>query len=87
MGLTKIGEKLDTYFFRLKDGKAAKIKPGHVEKVIVKLQAKQALLREELSDSRKPSKRERLESKLTVAENQIERARWLLQKIESDPNA
>jgi uncharacterized protein YaiL (DUF2058 family) len=87
MGLTKIGEKLDSYFSRLEDRKAAKIKPAHVEKVIVKLRAKQALLKEEISDSKKPSTRERLESKLSSAEDQIQRAEWLLQKIGSDPKA
>ena len=87
MGLTKSGEKLDSYFKRLEDGKAAKIEPAHVKKVIVKLQAKQALLKEEIATVKKPSKRERVESKLSIAEDQIQRAEWLLQKIESDPNA
>ena len=85
MGLTKIGEKLDSYFRRLDDGKAAKIKPSHVEKVIAKLRSKQALLKIEISDSVKPSKKERLERKLSITVDQIKRAEWLLDKIGSNP--
>lgn len=81
MGLNKISEKLDNYYARLDDGKAAKIKPAHVEKVIDKLRAKQVLLRQDISTSQKPSQKERLERKLAVAEDQIERAEWLLEKI------
>ncbi|AXI41038.1 hypothetical protein [Sulfitobacter sp. SK011] len=81
MGLEKIGEKLDRYFNRLEQGKAAKIKPNHVEKVISKLRAKQKLLQEELGSAEKPSKKTRLESKLATVSEQIERAEWLLEKI------
>ena len=84
MGLTKIGEKLDKYFSRLENGKAARIKPSHVEKVIAKLRAKQALLKTEIRDSEKPSKKERLESKLVTVHRQIERAEWLLDQVCSE---
>ncbi|MGA9253485.1 MAG: hypothetical protein WBV78_20960 [Roseobacter sp.] len=81
MGLTKIGEKLDKYFGRLDDGKAVKIKPAHVEKVIAKLRAKQSILQQEIDTATKPSQKERLKRKLSVAEDQIERAEWLMEKI------
>jgi len=81
MGLAKIGEKLDKYFSRLEDGKAAKIKPSHVEKVIAKLRAKKSLLQQDINTAAKPSQKERLERKLSVAEDQIARAEWLLDKI------
>jgi hypothetical protein len=83
MKLGKITEKLDDYFSRLEGGKAKKIKPSHVEKVIAKLHTKQRLLNEELLDAENPSKRDRLESKLTTARKQIERAEWLLAKVSS----
>ena len=81
MGLGKISEKLDDYFSRLEGGKAKKIKPKHVEKVIAKLHTKEGLLREELRDAKKASKRERLKNKLATAREQIERAEWLLEKV------
>jgi uncharacterized protein YaiL (DUF2058 family) len=81
MELESIAEKLDKYFSRLERGKAAKIKPAHVEKVIAKLQAKQQLLQEELRAAEKPSKKSRLENKLVTVCEQVERAEWLLDKI------
>lgn len=85
MGLKKIAEKLDTYYKRLELGKAAKIEPSHVEKVIAKLQAKQEQLKTELSETEKPSKRQRLEGKLATVEEQIARSEWLLKEIGSVP--
>lgn len=84
MGLTKINEKLDSYFSRLEDGTAAKIKPSHVQKVIAKLQAKQTSLKKEIDETENPAKKERLEGKLSTAGAQIERAEWLLEKIGSN---
>jgi uncharacterized protein YaiL (DUF2058 family) len=83
MGLKKIAEKLDTYYKRLELGKAAKIQSGHVEKVIAKLQAKQEQLKTELSETEKPSKKQRLEGKLATVEEQITRSEWLLREIGS----
>lgn len=82
MGLEKISGKLDKYFKRLKDGKAKKIKASHVEKAIGKLKTKEILLRQELADTTKDSKKERIESKLKTVNDQIGRAEWLLDKIE-----
>ncbi len=81
MGLEKIAGKLDEYYDRLERGKAAKIEPAHVEKVIAKLRAKQDLLKGELQDAVKPSKQERLENKIATVREQIERAEWLRAKI------
>ena len=86
MGLKKISEKLDSYFSRHEDGKAAKIERSHVEKVIDKLKTKQTLLKEEIKDTEKRSKIERLESKLSTVAEQIERAEWLLEKIGPEPS-
>ena len=82
MALTKAIEKLKKYYDRLETGHAKKIKPNHVKKVIEKLTTKEASLIEEIKTTNKASKRERLEQKLATAREQIERARWLLNKIE-----
>ena len=81
MGLGKIAEKLDKYFDRLEHGKATKIKSGHVRKVIAKLHAKQELLLAEYHEAEKPSKKERIDNKLSTIHEQIERAEWLLARI------
>ncbi|MDQ2090939.1 hypothetical protein [Marimonas arenosa] len=81
MGLESAVEKLDKYFKRLEKGKAQKIKPSHVEKVIGKLEAKAALLQTEISETEKESKKQRLERKLQMVREQQERARWLAEKI------
>ncbi len=81
MGLESAVEKLDKYFKRLEAGKAQKIKPAHVEKVIQKLEAKAQLLRAELAETDKASKKQRLERKLEMVQEQQDRARWLETKI------
>ena len=81
MGLNKIIERLDKYQKRLADGKAEKNKPRHIEKAIAKLTTKEAALTAELEDTTKPEKRERLESKLLVIQEQIDKARWLQKQI------
>ncbi len=74
-------EKLDKYFKRLKKGKAQKIKPSHVEKVIEKLSNKEEMLLAEIADTQKENKIERLERKRVFLREQTERARWLLKEI------
>lgn len=81
MGLESATEKLDKYFKRLGKGKAKKIKPRHVEKTMRKLEAKATLLRAELAETDKASKKSSLERKLKLTQEQQERARWLLDKI------
>ncbi len=81
MPLTKAIEKLKKYYGRLESGNARKIKPNHVEKVIKKLLANERKLLEELSTTRKAAKKERLELKLVTTREQIDRAKWLLDKV------
>lgn len=84
MGLESATEKLDKYFRRLEKGKAQKIKPDHVEKILRKLDAKAASLRAEIAESDKPDKQQRLERKLQLVGEQQERARWLQEEINKE---
>lgn len=81
MGLESTVEKLDKYYDRLKKGKAKKIKPTHVSKVINKLEAKEALLLSDLAEAEKEAKIQRLDKKLEMVRAQLNRARWLLSEI------
>ncbi|TRD22994.1 hypothetical protein [Palleronia caenipelagi] len=81
MGIESTIEKLDKYSERLKKGKVSKIKPSHVDKMIRKLEAKEQLLLEELAEAGKDTKRERLERKLALVREQLDRAKWLKEKI------
>ena len=81
MGIKKCSEKLNEYFERLDNKKADRIKKSHVEKVIRKLEAKRDQLTADRDSASKPSKKERLQSKINVANEQIERANWLLKEI------
>lgn len=81
MPLTKAIEKLKKYYSRLEAGNAKKIKPSHVEKVIRKLLAKETSLLEEIATTKKATKKERLEQKLVTTRNQLDRAKWLHNKI------
>jgi len=83
MDLESSVEKLDKYYKRLNKGKAEKIKPDHVEKVIRKLKAKEELLQVEITETKKDSKIERLKRKLDLLREQQDRARWLLNEISS----
>lgn len=81
MPLTKAIEKLKKYYGRLEAGKAKKIKPGHVAKVIDKLLENERRLLEQIATTRKASKKKRLEEKLATTRKQLERAQWLLDEI------
>lgn len=81
MGLKKLAAKVAEYNERLDAGKARKIKPDHVEKVLKKLRSKEAELKNEIAATPKPEKRERLMRKLGVAQEQITRAEWLLKTL------
>ena len=84
MGLESAIEKLDKYFRRLKKGKARKIKPDHVERVLRKLKTKEKDLQSELADTEKPEKIRRLERKIALVQEQQERAHWLQKKISGE---
>ena len=81
MGLSKSLEKLSQYYDRLNAGKAKQIKPSHVQKVIDKLEAREHSLREEMQTTKKKSKKDRLDGKLTTTLEQLEKARWLLEEM------
>ena len=81
MDLNASVEKLDKYYKRLNKGKAQKIKPEHVEKVIRKLNAKEELLLAEIKETKKESKIKRLVRKLDLLQEQQNRARWLLDEV------
>lgn len=81
MGLKKLTEKIADYNDRFKRGKASKIKPSHVEKVLTKLRNKSAELKADIASAGSEEKKARLENKLAVATAQIDRAEWLLKEI------
>lgn len=82
MGLKKLAEKLSEYNTRLERGKAEKIKPDHVEKVLEKLQKKVSQLEADIACEENADKKTRLTRKLGVAREHVERAQWLLTQIE-----
>jgi cell division protein FtsB len=81
MGLKKLAAKVAEYKERLESGKAHKIKPGHVEKVLEKLRKKSTELEAEIASAHSSEKRARLEKKLKVARSQEARAEWLLKEL------
>lgn len=85
MAHEKLAEKLGAYFARLGEGRAHKIKPSDVEKVIEKLRKRRDELRSQAEAS--PDKAERMAQKITVAEDLLARAEWLLEQINGDPRA
>ncbi|MFN7002755.1 MAG: hypothetical protein ACK4NW_04895 [Roseinatronobacter sp.] len=85
MAQAKLAEKLGDYFARLGEGRAHKIKPADVEKVIAKLQARHAALVASLAE--KPEQDTRLAAKIHVIEDLMARAEWLLAQITRDADA
>ncbi len=81
MALAKSIEKLKKYYARLEAGKVKKIKPSHVERVMEKLTVRERSLLEEIETVTKPSKKKRLQQKLQDTRNQLDRARWLKDKV------
>lgn len=86
MGLKKLAEKMHEYNERLERGKASKIKPSHVKEVLEKLRKKAADLENEIETTKNTDKRARLTRKLGIAGEQIERAEWLLNEIDQEPD-
>ena len=85
MAYEKMAEKLGAYFARLGEGRAHKIKPADVEKVIEKLRQRRDTLREDVEKT--PDKAERLAAKITTLDDLLDRAEWLLAQITRDPRA
>ena len=79
MGYEKLSAKLEDYLARMRAGKAHKIKPRDVEKVVAKLRARRAALVEE--GAKTPEKAERLAHKLRMADDLIARSEWLLAEL------
>ena len=68
MGVKKLAAKVADYKQRLEDGKASKIEPDHVEKVLAKLRRKQADLDQRLEETTGTDERERLEVALATSD-------------------
>ena len=81
MGLKKLAAKVADYNDRLESGKASKIKPDDVNKVLKKLRAKEASLDAKISEARDPDEKARLQQKLAIAREHVSRAEWLLSEI------
>ena len=81
MDLKKLTAKVVEYNERLEGGKASKIEPSHVKKILDKLRKKSAELEAEIASANSGDKKERLEKKLVVAQTHIERAEWLLKEL------
>lgn len=81
MGMKKLAAKVDEYNERLESGKARKIKPDDVEKVLGKLRKKARELEDDLASATSADKKARLEKKLGIARAHIERGEWLLGEI------
>ncbi len=81
MGLKKLAAKMAEYNERLESGKASKIKPDHVKKVLEKLRKKSVELQADIASAHSTDKRARLERKLEVARAQEARAEWLLKEL------
>lgn len=85
MAREKMAEKLGAYFARLGEGRAHKIKPADVEKVIEKLRERRDALFEDVTAH--PDKAERLAVKISTVDDLLDRAEWLLAQITRDPRA
>jgi len=85
MALEKTIGKLDKYLERLGKGQASKIKSADLEKVEKKLLARKTALLAELQETSKDSKQSRLKAKISVVDEQLERAKWLSAKLSEMP--
>lgn len=81
MGLKKLASKVADYKDNLENGKARKIRPEHVRKVLEKLRAKEAELYAAIAGAGEERKL-RLQLKLGIAREHIARAEWLLGEID-----
>ncbi len=81
MGLEKLAAKVIEYNARLESGKASKIKPDDVKKVLKKLRKKSATIQSEIDGATSPEKKSQLQNRLGIAQAHIARAEWLLKEI------
>lgn len=81
MKLSQSHEKLKAYRKKLEAGKVVKITPEHIVKIIKKLKIKRAKVRDELADTKKSRKKDRLRRKLKTIADQVRRARWLKNQL------
>ena len=81
MPIKETAEKLEKYQERLRTGKAEKIRPKHVERILNKLTSKEIEITAELAETTKHSKQDRLEHKLATVRELIEKARWLASQV------
>lgn len=81
MGLKKLAAKMADYNARLDEGKTEEIKPSHVEKVLGKLRDKETELTERLAQTENLDKSDRLNRKIGIAREHINRAEWLLDHL------
>jgi predicted nucleic acid-binding Zn-ribbon protein len=81
MGLKKLAAKVADYNDRLERGKASKIKPEDVNKVLKKLRTKEASLEARMSQASDPDEKASLQRKCAIAREHIGRAEWLLSEI------
>lgn len=82
MGLKKLARKVDDYNARLEEGKADRIKPGHVHKVLEKLRRKVAELEAAMNEAETSEEKARIDGKLGIARTHVERAEWLLRELD-----
>lgn len=82
MGLNKLAKKLADYNERLDCGKVEKIQKTHVEKILKKLNKKIVQLDTEIASEENSEKKGRLQRKLDIAQEHINRAEWLLAQLE-----
>jgi hypothetical protein len=83
MGLKKLAAKVAEYNERLESGKASKIEPAHVQKVLDKLRKKREGLESSIASESSADKKARLEKRLSVARIHVERAEWLMKELSS----
>lgn len=81
MGLKKLAAKLTDYYERLERGKASKIKPDHIWRVVDKLRRKTAEIEADIARANNPDKKSRLKRKLGIVNEHMKRAKWLLKEV------
>ena len=81
MVIRKSTRKLDDYIARIGQPDAPRVKPSHVAKILAKLQNKETDLLEEIAETKKAERQERLRAKLEIVREQIRRGTILLNEL------